>query len=102
MGREIVHLPCGGIGRGRRNASSTCSPLKLAAMRNLLIPALVLLPSLAGIAHAAQERRPDDAGQRRQQEVSLTPGERSVTYSGCREIRARGVADGFACAPVRR
>ena len=87
-------------------------------MRNLVIPALVLLPSLATIAHAAQNARAWDAGQQ-QQARALTARESSVTYSGCREVRARGLAplrrgqpgyrpwmdgdnDGLACEPIRR
>ena len=88
-------------------------------MRNLVIPALVLLPSLASLAHAAQTARPYDAARQEQQLRSLSAREKSVTYSGCREIRALGIAplrrgqpgyrpwmdgdnDGFACEPVRR
>ena len=87
-------------------------------MRNLVVTALVLLPSLATIAHAAQSARPLDA-ERAAQYRTLTEREKSVTYSGCREIRARGLAplrrgqpgyrpwmdgdnDGLACEPVRR
>lgn len=87
-------------------------------MRNFVIPALVLLPSLASIAHAAQGARPYDP-QRAAQERALTTREKSVTYSGCREIRARGIAplrrgqpgyrpwmdgdnDGLACEPISR
>lgn len=88
-------------------------------MRNLVIPAIVLIPTLATLAHAAQPRgapRPDNApGNTRE----LTPAEASVSYAGCGEVRARGLAplrrgqpgyrpwmdgdnDGLACEPVRR
>jgi hypothetical protein len=86
-------------------------------MRNLVIPALVLLPSLAGIASAAQDARPWDYPPRAEQQRQLTAREASKSYSGCREIRRLGIAplrrgqpgyrpwmdgdnDGLACEPV--
>ncbi|GAA4032816.1 hypothetical protein GCM10022281_10650 [Sphingomonas rosea] len=88
-------------------------------MRNLVIPALVFLPTLAGIAHAAQDARPWDYPPRAQQARALTAREKSVSYAGCREVRRLGLAplrrgepgyrpwmdgdnDGLACEPVRR
>jgi len=88
-------------------------------MRNVAIPLLVFLPALAGVAQARQDARPWGEPSREEQQRSLTARERSVTYSGCREIRQRGLAplrrgepgyrpwmdgdnDGLACEPVRR
>jgi hypothetical protein len=88
-------------------------------MRNLVIPALVLLPSLAAIAQAAPEPRPWDYPSREQQQRQLTAREASKSYSGCGEIRRLRLAplrrgqpgycpwmdgdnDGLACEPVRR
>ena len=40
-------------------------------MRNIVIPLIVLLPSLAGIAHAAQDRRAADLADRPSQQRSI-------------------------------
>lgn len=88
-------------------------------MRNLVITSLVLLPSLATIAHAAQSYRAPRQNNLQGNYRELTPAEASATYSGCNEVRQRGLAplrrgqpgyrpwmdgdnDGLACEPVRR